>query len=307
MRSKDGLRQVTLWGSLALFAIATAVATFLGSRGVDFRYSPGADGFWLAFIAAALLVVSRRPRATLAITNVALLVVTVILTIQKNVWSIERNYGLYGAENSVQFKNDDKRCQRAPLEYPLYRDNRFHQCFSYGEEQSVYHLAAFRLSVFRDEPRLSILPQSDAPVIIDMPNRWVSVYVRDYMLAGLEPKKIYSIASVPGEWPPYKDDSPFYRGEWSTDILPLPLTQNWTSPAAIVPELPALTADQPILWYLNTPETEAHIAVIERALNQLGFNRVSFRSQMSVIALQNLAYHALLEATQTNVDSQLRS
>ena len=74
----------------------------------------------------------------------------------------------------------------------------------------------------------------------------------DYMMAGIPSDKIYSIAPVSGEWRqmqrPY---SPFYRGEWSTDILRQPLTHVWSSAAALKPELANLLADQPLVWYLR--------------------------------------------------------
>src|SRR5262249_18831374 len=158
------------------------------------------------------------------------------------------------------------------VDYPLYRDKRFHECFIWSENQSVYHLAALRLSVFRDEmPRL-ILPRTDAPVITDMPNKWLSVYVRDYMLAGVPWQALYSIAPRPGVYsqPAGPYSRPYNRGEWPTDILPQPLRQIWESPTELASDLSKLTLNQPLLWYLNTPETEANFQTIERALTELG-------------------------------------
>src|SRR5262249_55899677 len=69
MRSKDGVATAALWGSLALFAIGTAALVLLGRGQPDYNYSysPGSDGFWLAFIALALLVLARRPAIHVAV------------------------------------------------------------------------------------------------------------------------------------------------------------------------------------------------------------------------------------------------
>src|SRR5262249_28268467 len=157
-------------------------------------------------------------------------------------------------------------------------DENFRKCFYWSDDQSVYHLAALRLSVFRNEKSELILPRAGAPVITDLPNRWLSVYVRDYMMAGVPSDKLYSIAPVSGEWRqmerPY---SPFHRGEWSTYILPQPLARVWTSPAALTPDLATLIANQPLVWYLTTPETDAHTAKIDSALSKLGYVRLAFQ------------------------------
>jgi hypothetical protein len=170
------------------------------------------------------------------------------------------------------------RCVQTIRDFPLYRDESFRKCFNWSDDQSVYHLAALRLSVFRDEKSELILPRAEAPVITDLPNRWLSVYVRDYMMAGVPSDKLYSIAPVSGEWRqmerPY---SQFYRGEWSTDILVQPLARVWTSPAALKPDLSTLLADQPLVWYLTTPETDAHMAEIDPALSKLGYVRSTFQ------------------------------
>jgi hypothetical protein len=266
---KEGVAIATLWGSLALFAVGIAVLILLG-RGavypVRFRYSPGGDGFWLAFIALALLVLSKRPPAPLAVLNVLLLVTMVIFTTLKD-----------GGAIPLARDGLSARCEQTVLDLPLYRDDSFRKCFVYSDDQSVYHLAALRLSVFRDEKSELILPRADAPVITDLPNRWVSVYVREYMMAGVGPDKLYSIAPSSGEWLPMNQKSPFYRGEWSTDILARPLAQTWISPSALVPDLAIITANQRLIWYLNTPETDAHMAEVGPALSNLGYIRSTFQ------------------------------
>jgi hypothetical protein len=100
------------------------------------------------------------------------------------------------------------------------------------------------------------------------------VYVRDYMMAGLPWQNLYSIAPVPGAWPLRTDPypSPYNRGEWPTDILHQPLRQTWTSATELASDLSFLTHNHPLLWYLNTPETEANLLIIERALTELGYS-----------------------------------
>ena len=111
-----------------------------------------------------------------------------------------------------------------------------------------------------------------------MPNRWLSVYVRDYMLAGLPRQNLYSIAPMPGAWSQRTDPytSPYNRGEWPTDILPQPLRQTWESPSGLAADLSTLTLNQPLIWYLNTPETETNFVIIEQALTELGYTASKF-------------------------------
>src|SRR5262249_15707627 len=59
-----------IWGSLALFSVGIGFVVLLGGGSLyAARYSPGADGFWLAFTALALLVLRKPPPAPLAILN----------------------------------------------------------------------------------------------------------------------------------------------------------------------------------------------------------------------------------------------
>jgi hypothetical protein len=269
MRSKDGVATAALWGSLALFALGVGALVLLG-RGpgaLSRYYGPGSDGFWLAFIALALLVLARRPAVPVAVLNIGLLLALVVFSVQTDIRALQAlRHGVKAYPS----------CDQSIIDYPLYRGDL--QCYGDSEEQSVYHLAALRLSVFRDEmPRL-ILPRTDAPVITDMPNRWLSVYVRDYMMAGLPWENLYSIAPVAGVWPLHSRSfaSPYNRGEWSTDILPRPLRQIWKSATELASDLPTLTHNQPVLWYLNTPETEENFFIIERTLTELDYTVSKF-------------------------------
>jgi hypothetical protein len=252
---------------MAMYTIANVALTLLG-RGplLATRYSPGSDGFWLAFIGLSILVLAQRPRLHVAVLNGSLLLALVAGSVRTDVRALRALPNLHASPL----------CEKSIVNYPLFRDDSFHKCNIWSEDQSVYHLAALRLSVFRDETPQLILPRTDAPVITDMPNRWLSVYVRDYMLAGLPWQNLYSIAPVPGVWPLYAEpySSPYNRGEWSTDILPHPLRQTWTSATELVSHFSILTLDQPLLWYLNTPETEANFSIIEQALAELGYTAV---------------------------------
>ncbi len=263
-RRGEMLEATAAWVSLALFALGGAGLTMLG-RGVAFpvapRYSPGADGFWLALVALALMTLAQRPRPALNALNVVLVVITVLLTVQKDVWLLQRNADPYPPD-----------CDQCVLDTPLTRGDCFRACFYWGDVQSVYQFAALRLSVFRDlQPRL-ILPESAAPVVSDMPNRWLSVYVRDYLLVGVPAEQMVHIAPERGTWAlPNEPYSPFYRGEWSTNILPQPLENVWESAAAFATALPPRFARQPRVWYVNTPETEADFDVIAAAFADAGY------------------------------------
>jgi hypothetical protein len=276
---KENEAAAALWGSLALSSLGVAVLVLFGRGSLADRYSPGADGFWIAFAALALLVLRERPPIALAILNTILLAMFLILTARvdhRAIWPRASTAAV--AEPHAAIAQYDisirPRCVQAILDLPLYRDDRFRKCFDWSDDQSVYHLAAFRLSVFRSEKSELILPRADAPVITDLPNRWLSVYVRDYMMAGVASDKLFSIAPLSGTWRPEEPPvSPFYRGEWSTDILAKPLAPVWASPTAFMPELVTLAASQRLIYYLNAPETIANMAVIESALTRLGFTR----------------------------------
>jgi hypothetical protein len=196
------------------------------------------------------------------IANVVLLGTLVVLSVHRDVQSL----------STVSDRQITARCDRSIVEYPLYRDDRFHHCFG-SEDQHVYHLAALRLSVFRNESQRLILPSANARIITDMPNRWLSVYVRDYMLRGMNWKDIYSIAPMRGIWPlrTEPNDSPFYRGEWSTDILPRPLTQVWEDAEALISDLSIIAGEEPLVWYLGTPETDGSFHGIIEAFSKLNF------------------------------------
>jgi hypothetical protein len=152
------------------------------------------------------------------------------------------------------------------------RGDCFRACFYWGDEQSVYHFAALRLSVFHDVSAHLILPEAGAPVVSDMPNRWLSVYVRDYMLGGVPVENTVSIAPERGTWAlPNTPYSPFYRGEWSTDILPNPLENVRASAEAFTAEIPTRFVGQPRVWYINTPETEGNFEIINAAFADAGY------------------------------------
>jgi hypothetical protein len=223
------------------------------------RYSPGSDAFWIAFAAVALI--SLRRSATLWIPNLVLVCAVAGLSGYKTLWTIQRAPVPY-----------PKSCDQCVADFPLQRGSCFRSCFQWGEEQSVYHLAALRLSIFRDAKPVMILTGKDAPVISDMPSRWLGVFVRDFMLAGLDSDLLHTLAPAPGRWPlPKQPFSPFYRGEWPVDILPQPLSRASTELSQLLSRLPLITAGSARLWYLNTPETAANFPVVEQALSDLGF------------------------------------
>ena len=153
LKEKKDVATAAMWGSLALFSVAISVIVMLG-RGITYapRFSPGADGFWLAFTALALLVLRKQPPAPLAILNVFLLATMVgftVLTDGRVLW--------------LARDDSSARCDQTIRDFPLYRDESFRKCFEWSDDQNVYHLAALRLSVFRDEKSELILPPQGRP------------------------------------------------------------------------------------------------------------------------------------------------
>jgi hypothetical protein len=261
---RRNFRAVAPWISLALFAFGCAALVAIGRQEeipAPARYSQAGDAFWLAFIAVALSVLAQKPPQLVTVLNVALLIAMVILSAEKNIWAIQ-----------LPDKYPEM-CDMCTVNYPLNRDSCLRSCFRWSDDQTVYHLAALRLSMFHRLRRDLVLPRI-GPVITDLPNRWLSVYVRDYMLRGVAHHEIYSIAPLRGNWlVPIKPLSPFYRGELSTDVLPQPLTQKWPNPTLFVRELPRLSEGQPLIWYLNTPETEKNLKILEQAFGKLGYTK----------------------------------
>ena len=168
-------------------------------------------------------------------------------------------------------------CDSAIVDYPLVRDQSFHRCYVWSEDESVYELAALRLSLFRNEARGLVLPETDGLVVTDMPNRWLSVYVRDYMLAGVPAENIYSVAPFPGMWPTPAEvySGPFDDGELSTDVLPDPLLQSWRTVDELAGDVSLLKDRPPVVWYLIAKEMEADFATFERRLTRAGYRALS--------------------------------
>lgn len=263
-RREGRLETPTLWLSLVLYSFGGAGLTIVG-RGVYFpvpaRYSPGDDGFWLALVALGLLVLVQRPRPLLTAANGVVLALVVLLTMQKDVWLLQRDADPYPPA-----------CDQCVLDTPLLRDNCFRACFYWGDEQSVYQFAALRLSVFRDVPPRLLLPEAASPVVSDMPHRWLGVYVRDYLLAGVPAVNVATIAPEQGAWAlPNTPYSPFYRGEWSTDLLLQPLENLWENAESFAAALPTQWAGLPRVWYVNTPETEANFRIVDTAFAEAGY------------------------------------
>src|SRR5262249_55062769 len=138
--NKEGWETTALWASLIMFSEVGAALVLLG-KGPNFapRYSPNADGFWIAFVALSLLATRISPKP-LAVLNITLLIGLVVLTVDKDYWLIHSKADPYPSS-----------CDRCVVDYPLHRSGCLRQCFEYSEDQSAYHLAALRLSAFRHE------------------------------------------------------------------------------------------------------------------------------------------------------------
>jgi len=263
MRQEGNAKTVAIWLSLAAFALGGAILTALG-RGLSFpaapRYSPGADGFWIAFVALAVLALMLRPKPMRVAINGVLLCAIVVLTIQKNVWSVTQPDDSFPPS-----------CDQCVLDAPLAVDGCFRACFVWSEDQSVYHFAALRLSVFGDVTPISIVPDNDSPVLITMPHRWLSVYVRDYVLAGIPATLQTHIAPLRGDWQlPKEPYSPYYRGEWDPATFPNPLSGIYESADPVIATLPTLLADHSHVWVLSMPDSAVSADSLAIALGDLG-------------------------------------
>ena len=265
-RARRG-QAAALWSALALYSLGAALLVLFARGPAPLsRYSPGADGFWLAVIALSLWRIWERPRRWVVCVNAG----TLIFLVVGSVW-----VDFAALRNSV-LPPWPPSCESAIVDYPLVRISLFIDatCGARTRVSTNWPRCDCRYSATRLE---GLSAGNGWSVVTDMPNRWLSVYVRDYMLAGVPAENIYSVAPFPGMWPTPAEvySRPFDDGELSTDVLPDPLLQSWRTVDELAGDVSLLKDRPPVVRYLTAKEMEADFATLERRLTRAGYRALS--------------------------------
>lgn len=138
------------------------------------------------------------------------------------------------------------------LDFPLYRQS----LPELATSEAIYQLAVYRLSVFAEEEAVNILPenyQAGDTIIINTPSRWLNLYIREFMLAGMPETEILHIG---------------YPEEFiTTDTFPRPLDGVWSA----FDEAMLREVDEQRVWYITVPERAETDALIQAAMAQRGY------------------------------------
>lgn len=253
-----------IWFGLASFTLLSAL--LIGISRVDVgaiertallqRYTTTSLQCWIALVA---LMALNHPR--LSTLNTLFVMIAALLFLRTSIyglqevarfynWSIER--GTYSSEDECY------------LNYPLTRD---YSCLDQNRLDQGYYLertmelAAYRLTIFDQITPANVLPetyQPGSPIIIHSPSRWLNIFVRDNLLAGIEETALYHVA------PPnaLRDTHDFLQplGRVAADLAPETL-------AAIS----AFINEQAQVWYISTPETAGQDTLLMDHLAAAGY------------------------------------
>ena len=269
-------RRVAVWLGIAGYGVGAAAAITLGRFNPDApelaltnRFVGATLPFWMALVAVMVIVTrelwsgaGRWPRGLLIVNIVfaallgAFYLRASVFTLQIAAESTRYNHRL-GLQPEVPFEES---CLR---EYPRTRE---FGCFEMVDgwldgpdiPQQVYRLAAYRLSVFADDEPISVLPESYAagsPVIVDAPERWLNLYMVDWLLNGLPTESTVHITGEDGE-------------RLFNETVAARLGENIFTDAD---DLPEFGADSEQVWYLFAAESAEHEAAITAQLGAGGF------------------------------------
>lgn len=243
------------------------------------RYGVATGPFWIGLLWIALYAIAgargaKRGRILIAL-NVVLIVGFVGLTLVRNVFAVGEQRFITGRDLlNVPVEHSEDICV---WQTPLRRDECFRTYHYWGHEQSVYHLAALRLSVFADRQPIPILPAErnrEAQVMVIAPHRWFGVYARDWLLSEVLPDQIDTIAPTPGRWmPPQPPASPWYIADQPVESLTVPLANVYDDAAAWLATRTEVIAARTPIHSVQAPEMTDVIAAIDEALRGAGYTR----------------------------------
>lgn len=268
------------WITMALFALGVAALITLTRytegrwiTALEQRYTVISTQFWLAWIATAAMVLwyqqrgegHRRWGRALVLANLLLALLIGSAYLRANLWNWQATAQRYSVKIGLPYEQFDE--EDCILQYPLTRDGTcvwetFVVQLGNATPEQIYLVAALDLTIFAEQTPANGLPDSyqvDDPIIIESPSRWLNVYIRDWMLAGLPDDLLLHIA------PPEE--------ALSTQTLPRPLGTQVLAQADFSPNGPL---DQFIgqaeqVWYWHTPETESQAQAFDAYMTERGY------------------------------------
>lgn len=273
--------RVAVWLALAGYGAGAGVIIALGRFDPDQpefaltnRFAASSLVFWFALAAVMIIVLSQLWKAQvgrwerfLFYTNLIFAVLLVGAYLRASAFTLQiaqepqRYNHRLGMEPPL---NAEEACV---LNYPLTRDfSCFEQVVGWLDgsnvDEQVYRLAAYRLSTFAGREQKWVLPdtyQAGSPIIIDSPSRWLNVYIRDWMLRSVEDRVLFHIA------PPEK----FLR----VSDLQHPLTEPIAGELndETLAQVREFVEGMEQVWYIFTPETADHEAVLTAFLTEAGY------------------------------------
>src|SRR5690606_22412323 len=143
----------------------------------------------------------------LMLANAVLCMVLLVTYLQANIWNLQRTSRRYGKVIGEPFY-DDPREEDCIRNFPLMHDTsclyeQFAVPLGSAEPDLIYQLAVARLSVFADVPQVNLMPEEYAPgspIIVQSESSWLNLYVRDYLLKGIDAAQIINFAPPDGEY-----------------------------------------------------------------------------------------------------------
>jgi len=256
------LKEASIWLALAIYAAAGGVLIVAGRTGslgikVAFipRYISVANGLWFALLVTAAVIHpqkgqnSTRWRKTLSYANYAVSGSMMLLLLISEL-TLVHLFGLLNSGRSERLAA----AEECVSNYPLTRED---ACFdvefvepytpeSHIQPEFIYQLADYRLTVFANQPTMSILPadyQRGEPIVIQTSSRWLNLYIREWLLQGAQEADLFHIAP-PEVWT-------------STDTFPRPL-QHVVSDllGKGCDDLAGFLQGHSRAWYITVPEVE---------------------------------------------------
>ena len=213
-QNRHSLRELSVWLSLAGFALASAIVVSLGrlnqmglESALSNRYLASASLLWIALAALVLL-----NSAYLYQRRSPLLYANLILTVLLGGW--------YCRSNLIYMQTRDMRLDHATLaayseaelcirDYPLEHGdlNRCPGTQSHAVPEDLYALAAYQLNIFADQTPVNVLPETyrpGIPIVIHTNSAWLNIYMQRIMLT-VDPAHVLNIAPPPARHDPGSD------------------------------------------------------------------------------------------------------
>ncbi|NJL95906.1 MAG: hypothetical protein HC915_20340 [Anaerolineae bacterium] len=169
------------------------------------RYSTPTFPFWWVLMASGLWLglLAARQRVAGWLRGVVLLnsagaTLLAFLFIRSTLWTVQDLAFYY---NAIDYPNlNFVAHERCLLAYPAQRDatcldrRRMHGGY---EGERILRAATYGVALFRQQGRVNVLPETydpGAPLVLRMPSRWLSVYLREWALAGVPEDALFHVA-----------------------------------------------------------------------------------------------------------------